>query len=207
MLRPCTRTVGPAIAGPDRSTARRSRSARPCRSWHTSDRAPGPRNRAAPTTCWPSRTGPAGATPACGTCRTCRAGRTTPNHSTRSPHQLGSDDTIGCAARNARRRATKCLVGEELVAPAPVDPRRLVVLVVRVVVAVLGAAELVAGDEHRHAVARAAAGTSRCASAVAGRRAPAAARRGHPPTRRSTTGDDRVPSVLCHPFASLCLCS
>ena len=83
------------------------------------------------------------------------------------PHQSSGHNT-GCSARNSIIRRTNVLEVGELGAPAPVDPRRLVVLVVGVVVATLRPGELVAGDEHRRAVAQQQQSTSRCAAGGGG---------------------------------------
>ena len=52
------------------------------------------------------------------------------------PRRFARHDRVGGAERD--EAADEGLVGEKVIAPGPVDPRRLVVLVVRVVVAVLG---------------------------------------------------------------------
>ena len=84
-------------------------------------------------------------------CRPRSAGPSAPNHETSSPHHAACDST-GWRWRRASSIPTKRSRSANAGGPLPVDPRRLVVLVVGVVVAALGATELVAHPHHRHPV-------------------------------------------------------
>ena len=86
----------------------------------------------------------------------------------------------------------------------PVEPRDLVVLAVGVVVAALGAAELVAAEQHRHALRQQQRGRAGCAAGGRAGRAIAGSSVG-PSTPQFHERLCDSPSRLSSPLASLCL--
>ena len=118
---------------------------------------------------------------------------------------VGAATAPGGGGAGRAARPTKRSRSANSSAPLPVDPRRLVVLVVGVVVAALGAAELVAHRHHRHAVRH---------RQQAPRVAQLAAAQGErpPPGTSSSPSQPQfherlspAPSRLRWPLASLCL--